>query len=152
MSNEYGVALTGTKCLQEDQKFGFQCVDIVFEQCTRHPGDMFRTCSGGSQINTSLSPQLTDQAWLPAGVQVPLHQVPYTVKGYFRFLPPAQVTVVGSYLLGTCIRPDINVDVALTMPRVRPRVQGMETPATVPFTYPRVPFFFPPATCWWIEI
>ncbi|XP_045418926.1 nucleolar protein 6 isoform X3 [Lemur catta] len=61
--------------------------------------------------------ELTDQAWLPAGVRVPLHQVPYTVKGCFRFLPPAQVTVVGSYLLGTCIRPDINVDVALTMPR-----------------------------------
>lgn len=61
--------------------------------------------------------ELTNQAWLPAGVQVPLHQVPYTVKGCFRFLPPAQVTVVGSYLLGTCIRPDINVDIALTMPR-----------------------------------
>uniref|UniRef100_A0A452SLY1 Nucleolar protein 6 n=1 Tax=Ursus americanus TaxID=9643 RepID=A0A452SLY1_URSAM len=62
-------------------------------------------------------PQLTDQTWLPAGVRVPLHQVPYTVKGCFRFLPPAQVTVVGSYLLGTCIRPDINVDMAVTMPR-----------------------------------
>uniref|UniRef100_A0A2K6JX79 Nucleolar protein 6 n=1 Tax=Rhinopithecus bieti TaxID=61621 RepID=A0A2K6JX79_RHIBE len=61
--------------------------------------------------------ELTDQAWLPAGVRVPLHQVPYAVKGCFCFLPPAQVTVVGSYLLGTCIRPDINVDVALTMPR-----------------------------------
>ncbi|KAM8802879.1 nucleolar protein 6 [Rhynchonycteris naso] len=61
--------------------------------------------------------ELTDQAWLPAGVRVPLHQVPYSVKGCFHFLPPAQVTVVGSYLLGTCIRPDINVDVALTMPR-----------------------------------
>ncbi|XP_004428412.1 PREDICTED: nucleolar protein 6 [Ceratotherium simum simum] len=61
--------------------------------------------------------ELTDQVWLPAGVQVPLHQVPYAVKGRFRFLPPARVTVVGSYLLGTCIRPDINVDVALTMPR-----------------------------------
>uniref|UniRef100_A0A7N5JW19 Nucleolar protein 6 n=1 Tax=Ailuropoda melanoleuca TaxID=9646 RepID=A0A7N5JW19_AILME len=61
--------------------------------------------------------ELTDQTWLPAGVRVPLHQVPYTVKGCFRFLPPAQVTVVGSYLLGTCIRPDINVDMAVTMPR-----------------------------------
>ncbi|XP_029059010.1 nucleolar protein 6 isoform X3 [Monodon monoceros] len=61
--------------------------------------------------------ELTNQAWLRDGVRVPLHQVPYTVKGCFRFLPPAQVTVVGSYLLGTCIRPDINVDVALTMPR-----------------------------------
>ncbi|KAM5298741.1 nucleolar protein 6 isoform 2-T2 [Ctenodactylus gundi] len=61
--------------------------------------------------------ELTDQSWLPAGVQVPLHQVPYTVKGSFRFLPPAQVTVVGSYLLGTCVRPDINVDMAVTMPK-----------------------------------
>nr|XP_021547319.1 nucleolar protein 6 [Neomonachus schauinslandi] len=61
--------------------------------------------------------ELTDQTWLPAGVRVPVHQVPYTVKGCFRFLPPAQVTVVGSYLLGTCIRPDINVDVAVIMPR-----------------------------------
>uniref|UniRef100_A0A8C3XAI9 Nucleolar protein 6 n=1 Tax=Catagonus wagneri TaxID=51154 RepID=A0A8C3XAI9_9CETA len=61
--------------------------------------------------------ELTDQSWLPDGVRVPLHQVPYTVKGCFRFLPPAQVTVVGSYLLGTCVRPDISVDVALTMPR-----------------------------------
>uniref|UniRef100_A0A673VC95 Nucleolar protein 6 n=1 Tax=Suricata suricatta TaxID=37032 RepID=A0A673VC95_SURSU len=61
--------------------------------------------------------ELTDQTWLPAGVRVPLHQVPYTVKGSFCFLPPAQVTVVGSYLLGTCVRPDINVDMAVTMPR-----------------------------------
>lgn len=114
--------------------------------------DIQETCSGGNQISMSLSPQLTDQAWLPAGVRVPLHQVPYTVKGYFRFLPPTQVAVVGSYLLGTCIRPDINVDVALTMPRVRPRVQGMERPATVPPTSTRVPFFSPPATCQWIEI
>ncbi|XP_012882142.1 PREDICTED: nucleolar protein 6 [Dipodomys ordii] len=61
--------------------------------------------------------ELTDQSWLPAEVRVPLHQVPYNVKGSFCFLPPTQVTVVGSYLLGTCIRPDINVDMALTMPR-----------------------------------
>nr|XP_012318628.1 nucleolar protein 6 isoform X2 [Aotus nancymaae] len=61
--------------------------------------------------------KLTDQSWLPAGVRVPLHQLPYAVKGCFRFLPPAQVVVVGSYLLGTCIRPNVNVDVALTMPR-----------------------------------
>lgn len=61
--------------------------------------------------------ELTDQAWLPAGIRVPFHQVPYTVKGSFHFLPPAQVTVVGSYPLDTCIRPDITVDMALTMPR-----------------------------------
>nr|XP_017509913.2 nucleolar protein 6 isoform X2 [Manis javanica] len=69
------------------------------------------------QVPSTLETELTDQAWLPTGVRVPLHQVPYTVKGCFRFLPPAQVTVVGSYLLGTCIRPDVNVDMALIMPR-----------------------------------
>ncbi|XP_021078123.1 nucleolar protein 6 [Mus pahari] len=61
--------------------------------------------------------ELTDQSWLPAGVRVPLHQVPYAVKGSFRFRPPSQITVVGSYLLDTCMRPDVNVDVAVTMPR-----------------------------------
>ncbi|XP_023571830.1 nucleolar protein 6 isoform X2 [Octodon degus] len=61
--------------------------------------------------------ELIDQAWLPAGVQVPLHQVPYSVKGSFRFLPPTQVIVVGSYPLSTCTRPNINVDIALTMPK-----------------------------------
>uniref|UniRef100_A0A8C3SLM7 Nucleolar protein 6 n=1 Tax=Chelydra serpentina TaxID=8475 RepID=A0A8C3SLM7_CHESE len=60
---------------------------------------------------------LADQSWLPKDVKVPFLQVPFSVKGKFRFLPPAAVTVVGSYLLGTCIKPEINVDVALTMPR-----------------------------------
>ena len=95
--------------------------------------------------------QLTNQAWLPDGVQVPIHQVPYTVKGRFHFLPPAQVTVVGSYLLGTCIRPDINVDVALTIPRVRSRVWDGEVCHSITYKS-RIPFFFPPPTCQRIEI
>uniref|UniRef100_A0A8C8S5Z8 Nucleolar protein 6 n=1 Tax=Pelusios castaneus TaxID=367368 RepID=A0A8C8S5Z8_9SAUR len=60
---------------------------------------------------------LVDQSWLPTDVKVPFLQVPFSVKGKFRFLPPAAVKVVGSYLLGTGIKPEINVDVALTMPR-----------------------------------
>ncbi|XP_067386974.1 nucleolar protein 6 isoform X2 [Emydura macquarii macquarii] len=76
------------------------------------------------EINTLLSAvpetpetDLVDQSWLPKDVKVPFLQVPFSVKGKFRFLPPATVKVVGSYLLGTCIKPEINVDVALTMPR-----------------------------------
>nr|XP_042706650.1 nucleolar protein 6 isoform X1 [Chrysemys picta bellii] len=76
------------------------------------------------EINTLLSAvpetpetDLADQSWLPKDVKVPFLQVPVSVKGKFRFLPPAAVTVVGSYLLGTCIKPEINVDVAVTMPR-----------------------------------
>ncbi|XP_036597850.1 nucleolar protein 6 [Trichosurus vulpecula] len=61
--------------------------------------------------------EMTDQSWLPKGVRVPFIQKPYAVKGRFQFLPPIQVTVVGSYLLGTCVRPEVNVDVVLTMPK-----------------------------------
>ncbi|XP_067840686.1 nucleolar protein 6 [Heptranchias perlo] len=59
---------------------------------------------------------VTDQSWLPKDVKVPFLQVPYSIKGKFHFLPPASIKVIGSYLLGTCIKPEINVDVAVTMP------------------------------------
>lgn len=62
--------------------------------------------------------QLTDQAWLSKDVKVPFLQVPFNVKGRFHFVPPSELKVVGSYLLGTCVRPEINVDIAVTMPRV----------------------------------
>ncbi|KFW72430.1 Nucleolar protein 6, partial [Pygoscelis adeliae] len=70
-----------------------------------------------SAIPETPETELTDQAWLPEGVKVPFLQVPFSVKGRFRFLSPAELKVVGSYLLGTCIKPEINVDVAVTMPR-----------------------------------
>ena len=51
-------------------------------------------------------------------MKVQFLQVPFSVKGRFRFLSLAELKVVGSYLLGTCIKPEINVDVAVTMPWV----------------------------------
>ncbi|XP_069482963.1 nucleolar protein 6 [Ambystoma mexicanum] len=76
------------------------------------------------EINTLLSnvpktqeTDIADQSWLAKDVKVPFLQVPYGVKGKFHFLPPVSVKVVGSYLLGTCILPGINVDVAVTMPQ-----------------------------------
>uniref|UniRef100_A0A8C3LNS6 Nucleolar protein 6 n=1 Tax=Chrysolophus pictus TaxID=9089 RepID=A0A8C3LNS6_CHRPC len=70
-----------------------------------------------SAIPETSETDITDQTWLPKGVKVPFLQVPFSVKGKFRFLPPDELSVVGSYLLGTCIKPEINVDVAVTMPR-----------------------------------
>ncbi|KAM9509042.1 nucleolar protein 6 [Guaruba guarouba] len=70
-----------------------------------------------SAIPETPETELTDQAWLPKDVKVPFLQVPFSVKGRFHFMPPAELKVVGSYLLGTCIRPEINVDMAVTMPR-----------------------------------
>ncbi|KAM4706920.1 nucleolar protein 6 isoform 2-T2 [Discoglossus pictus] len=69
------------------------------------------------QIPETQEADLVDQSWLPKEVKVPFLQVPYQVKGKFHFLRPSSVRVVGSYLLGTCIKPEINVDVALTMPQ-----------------------------------
>ncbi|XP_075439397.1 nucleolar protein 6 isoform X2 [Ascaphus truei] len=70
-----------------------------------------------SDVPETQERDLVDQSWLPKAVKVPFLQVPYHVKGKFHFLRPAAVKVVGSYLLGTCIKPEINVDVALTMPQ-----------------------------------
>uniref|UniRef100_UPI00398EAFAB nucleolar protein 6 n=1 Tax=Pristiophorus japonicus TaxID=55135 RepID=UPI00398EAFAB len=69
-----------------------------------------------SNIPETKQVNVTDQSWLPKGVKVPFLQVPYNIKGKFHFLPPVSVKVIGSYLLGTCIKPEINVDVAVTMP------------------------------------
>lgn len=103
----------------------------VFKFCVRVPASSGQCCVGGGVLLSAhlllvvlrafispARPQLTDQTWLPGDVKVPFLQVPFDVKGKFRFLPPAQLSVVGSYLLGTCIKPEINVDVAVTMPRV----------------------------------
>ncbi|NXV02226.1 NOL6 protein, partial [Cettia cetti] len=70
-----------------------------------------------SAIPETPETDLTDQAWLSKDVKVPFLQVPFNVKGRFHFVPPAELNVVGSYLLGTCVRPEINVDIAVTMPR-----------------------------------
>lgn len=40
------------------------------------------------------------------------------MKGKFRFQRPASIKVVGSYLLGTVTKPDLNVDIAVQMPKV----------------------------------
>ncbi|XP_038646615.1 nucleolar protein 6 [Scyliorhinus canicula] len=69
-----------------------------------------------SNIPETEQVDITDQSWLPKGVKVPFLQIPYNIKGKFHFLRPASVKVIGSYLLGTCTKPEINVDVAVTMP------------------------------------
>ncbi|KAG9488294.1 hypothetical protein GDO78_007867 [Eleutherodactylus coqui] len=69
------------------------------------------------KIPNTLQTDLVDQSWLPKSVKVPFLQVPYQVNGKFHFLPPSSIKVVGSYLLGTCIKPEINVDVAVTIPK-----------------------------------
>lgn len=74
-------------------------------------------------MNEVFYSQITQQKWAAKkNVQVPLIQKPYQVHGKFRFLPPSSVKVIGSYLLGACIRPDTHVDLALQIPTVSWRI------------------------------
>ena len=56
---------------------------------------------------------------LPPKIHYPINLDPSCVKGKFVFHPPLAVRVVGSYLLKTAIKPDLNVDLALQIPPVR---------------------------------
>ena len=56
---------------------------------------------------------------MPTKVHYPIDLDPSTVKGKFHFRPPVGVKVVGSYLLKTAIKPDMNVDLVLQIPQVR---------------------------------
>ncbi|KAK2911723.1 hypothetical protein QQF64_027542 [Cirrhinus molitorella] len=59
--------------------------------------------------------ELDDISWL-IGVEVPVVFVPPKAKGRFHMEPPASVDLVGSYPLGTCIKPKVCVDLAVTIP------------------------------------
>ena len=55
---------------------------------------------------------------LPPKVKYPLPLDPSNLKGKFQFRPPKTVKVVGSYLLGTMTKPDLNIDLVLQLPQV----------------------------------
>ncbi|XP_062310472.1 nucleolar protein 6 [Osmerus eperlanus] len=60
--------------------------------------------------------ELSDLSWLSGGVKVPFLLVPKAAKGKFHMVPPASVNVIGSYPLGTCTKPRISIDLAVTIP------------------------------------
>jgi len=61
--------------------------------------------------------EVADHSCLPRGTKFPLPPTPSPVKGKFCFQKPVSVKVVGSYLLGTETKPDLNVDIAVEMPK-----------------------------------
>ncbi len=66
-----------------------------------------------------LAEQLSEGLGLiPGKVKYPLHFTPENCKGNFKFGPPSGVRVVGSYLLGTLTKPDLAVDLELSLPMV----------------------------------
>ncbi|KAJ8006168.1 hypothetical protein DPEC_G00125440 [Dallia pectoralis] len=60
--------------------------------------------------------EISDLSWLSGGVKVPFLLVPKAAKGKFHMAPPVSVSVIGSYPLGTCTKPGICVDMAVTIP------------------------------------
>ncbi|KAI1900401.1 hypothetical protein AGOR_G00049570 [Albula goreensis] len=60
--------------------------------------------------------ELSDQSWLPKDVKIPFLLVPKATKGKFHMAPPAAISLVGSYPLGTCTKPRVFVDLAVTIP------------------------------------
>ncbi|KAM8865782.1 nucleolar protein 6 [Synchiropus picturatus] len=67
-------------------------------------------------VPSSPKVEVNDLSWLSGTVKVPFILVPKTTKGKFHMAPPASVDVIGSYPLGTCIKPQVMVDLAVTMP------------------------------------
>ncbi|XP_038558742.1 nucleolar protein 6 isoform X2 [Micropterus salmoides] len=60
--------------------------------------------------------EVSDLSWLSSTVKTPFLLVPKTTKGKFHMAPPASVDLIGSYPLGTCTKPRIVVDLAVTIP------------------------------------
>lgn len=60
--------------------------------------------------------EVNDLSWLSGSVKVPFLLVPKTTKGKFHMAPPASVDLIGSYPLGTCSKPRVMVDLAVTIP------------------------------------
>ncbi|XP_056275390.1 nucleolar protein 6-like [Pseudoliparis swirei] len=67
-------------------------------------------------VPNSSDVELSDLSWLTSAVKVPFLLVPNTTKGKFHMAPPASVDLIGSYPLGTCTKPRIMVDLAVTIP------------------------------------
>ncbi|XP_029019148.2 nucleolar protein 6 [Betta splendens] len=60
--------------------------------------------------------EMSDLSWLSGAVKVPFIMLPKSTKGKFNMAPPASIDLIGSYPLGTCIKPHIVVDLAVTIP------------------------------------
>uniref|UniRef100_A0A8D3E2S2 Nucleolar protein 6 n=1 Tax=Scophthalmus maximus TaxID=52904 RepID=A0A8D3E2S2_SCOMX len=60
--------------------------------------------------------EVSDLSWLSGAVKIPFLLMPKVTKGKFHMAPPASVDLIGSYPLGTCTKPRIVVDLAVTIP------------------------------------
>ncbi|XP_034548589.1 nucleolar protein 6 [Notolabrus celidotus] len=67
-------------------------------------------------VPESAEVEVSDLSWLSGALKVPFLLVPKITKGKFHMAPPASIDLIGSYPLGTCTKPRIVVDLAVTIP------------------------------------
>lgn len=67
-------------------------------------------------LKRSVEHELQSQKWLK-NIKVPIQQKPRAVKGRFQFVPPAEILTTGSFVTGTCIKPNITVDLVVVIPQ-----------------------------------
>ena len=62
--------------------------------------------------------QLSAESWPYKKVKLPIIQQPSFTKGRYKFKAPCEVHLIGSYAMRTCIKPEVQVDLALQIPKV----------------------------------
>ncbi|XP_067130001.1 nucleolar protein 6 [Centruroides vittatus] len=69
-----------------------------------------------TQLPESETYQITDQSWIKK-IKVPIIQKPDSDKGIFKFLPPSDIRIIGSYPLDLLCLPNATVDIAIEIPK-----------------------------------
>ncbi|XP_038125796.1 nucleolar protein 6 [Cyprinodon tularosa] len=92
--------------------------EVTLSERRKQQIDSFVKTVTGLLETVPVSPEVevSDLSWLSGAVKVPFLLVPKTTKGKFHMAPPASIDLIGSYPLGTCIKPNIKVDLAVTIP------------------------------------
>uniref|UniRef100_A0A3P8TK85 Nucleolar protein 6 n=1 Tax=Amphiprion percula TaxID=161767 RepID=A0A3P8TK85_AMPPE len=85
-----------------------QQIDSFIQTVTK----LFQTVPDSPEVEVS------DLSWLSGTVKVPFLLLPKITKGKFHMAPPASIDLIGSYPLGTCTKPHVMVDLAVTIPAV----------------------------------
>lgn len=84
------------------------------------PDASFSATKASERSCDCMCAQVSDLSWLSGAARVPFLLVPKTTKGKFHMTPPASIDLIGSYPLGTCTKPRVVVDLAVTIPAVSP--------------------------------
>ncbi|CAB3999175.1 Nucleolar 6 [Paramuricea clavata] len=115
-------SLKETESLFHSSLLHMQINELLAEVCLRkRKKKLEETLHSLNELLMSLpdgdQQDISDLSWLPSNVRIPLPTMPGPVKGKFTFEKPESVNVIGSYQLGTLCKQEINVDIAVQLPK-----------------------------------